>query len=513
MRSTCPLVALTLAVVACRGGERRQQPPGPPPLPATATRTAAVSRPSEPDQIVLRFPRTGGQVRAVGFPQLDSTLWTSNSPVSPLSRVLAFDEGAGSVAAEDAKGVPVRVDLRLGSVTRDPTPKLTGLISSDGASIYGITADGSIARLTPSGSWTFKPPAPAAELLPQADGSLVVLSTNAERTVAWLLHPPDKTLTDTAVLPRAMNAVHTLAGDRLYFARGGELLGLKTRDLSRVPPISLPHRARSIATTPSGDRIFAALDSSSDVLVIDRYAEKVSSQLALPAPVSSLRMDPAGRTLLAKSASGDTVFVIAMGTQTVVGAVPTAWRSDLPTVAPNGWIATIPPKSGSVAFIDGTTLQPSHTVKGGAADLWLFVSWNGFRPRAAGLDVPVTFDTDLTPGTDSAASVLASPPPAARPETTVKAETTARVVVADTPRGAPSGFTVQFAALRQRDPAQQLASQVHVEGATQPRVEVTTREGVTIYRVIVGPFATREEAEKVARTAGRSYWVYEGLPE
>ena len=52
---------------------------------------------------------------------------------------------------------------------------------------------------------------------------------------------------------------------------------------------------------------------------------------------------------------------------------------------------------------------------------------------------------------------------------------------------------------------------VHVAGAT-PRLVATTRDGVTIYRVVIGPFATREEAERIARTSGKSYWVYEGAP-
>jgi cell division septation protein DedD len=73
------------------------------------------------------------------------------------------------------------------------------------------------------------------------------------------------------------------------------------------------------------------------------------------------------------------------------------------------------------------------------------------------------------------------------------------------------GFTVQFAALRAQDAAGEVLKEVHVSGAT-PRLVATTRDGVTIYRVVIGPFPTREEAERVARTSGKSYWVYEGAP-
>jgi cell division septation protein DedD len=74
-----------------------------------------------------------------------------------------------------------------------------------------------------------------------------------------------------------------------------------------------------------------------------------------------------------------------------------------------------------------------------------------------------------------------------------------------------SGFTVQFAALRAHDAASDILREVHVTGAT-PRLVATTRDGVTIYRVVIGPFQTREEAERIARTSGKSYWVYEGAP-
>jgi cell division protein FtsN len=38
------------------------------------------------------------------------------------------------------------------------------------------------------------------------------------------------------------------------------------------------------------------------------------------------------------------------------------------------------------------------------------------------------------------------------------------------------------------------------------------RDGSTIYRVVMGPYTTREEAERVGREAKQSYWIYEGGP-
>ena len=70
---------------------------------------------------------------------------------------------------------------------------------------------------------------------------------------------------------------------------------------------------------------------------------------------------------------------------------------------------------------------------------------------------------------------------------------------------------MQFAALRAQDAANDILHELHVTGAT-PRLVTTTHDGVTIYRVVIGPYPTREEAERIARTSGKSYWVYEGAP-
>jgi cell division protein FtsN len=65
--------------------------------------------------------------------------------------------------------------------------------------------------------------------------------------------------------------------------------------------------------------------------------------------------------------------------------------------------------------------------------------------------------------------------------------------------------------VRSEPVAKETASEIRVDGAT-PRVVATTRDGVTIYRVVIGPFPTRAEADRIARTSGKSYWVYEGAP-
>ena len=74
-----------------------------------------------------------------------------------------------------------------------------------------------------------------------------------------------------------------------------------------------------------------------------------------------------------------------------------------------------------------------------------------------------------------------------------------------------AGFTVSFAALLVADKARDLASQIRV-GSENARVVTAVRDGSTIYRVVLGPYPTREEADRVGRESKQSYWIYEGGP-
>ena len=70
------------------------------------------------------------------------------------------------------------------------------------------------------------------------------------------------------------------------------------------------------------------------------------------------------------------------------------------------------------------------------------------------------------------------------------------------------GWIVSFAALLAEDKARELAATIRVHGETA-RVLASPREGQTIYRVVLGPYPTKDEAERVGRESRQNYWVYE----
>ena len=458
-----------------------------------------------PEPLLLRVPRGGGTGRVYRYPRLDSTVWTVDEAPA-IDHVLAFDPDAGSIAVVDSKGYAGRLDLRETDVLKAARMKLTSLSSANGSDIYGINAKGEIVRLNPSGGdWKFKPPVPARTVFAQPNGELIITGNKGAQTLLWKVRPPDEVVQDSAVLPLSGRGVRTQVGDRVYFTVDSGLVGIKIKDLSPVGAIKLANRVTALAPTPSGDRLYVAMAGDSGLSVVDRYTESAKTSIKLPQPPSELRMDALGRYLLARIPKSDSAWVIAIGDNRLVGAVPTRWETDLPSLTPDGMLALLGGKD--VSIVDPEKLSVRSTVAGGAKDFWYFFAWDGFRPRPQGLDQPVTFPSDSLQR-DSLAASSTPPGVATRPAPPLVQDTSRAPASAG---AQPAGFTVSFAALLSEEKAQQIANTIKING-NAAHVVSTTTAGSPVFRVVMGPFTTRDEAEKVGRAAKREYWIYQGSP-
>ncbi|GAB1341815.1 SPOR domain-containing protein [Gemmatimonas sp.] len=492
------LLVSALVLLACGCADGSSRPSG---------ADASPSIPGGPDPIVLRVPRTGGVLSAARYPALDTTLWRSAARLPALSRIVAFGPDDGYLAAVDTSGAPVRVDLRLGTVTTVRTDTVTAISSADGGSIFGLTAEGDIARFTPSGGdWRMTPPLPAQALYAQPDGSLIVAGARGDRVIVWRVRPPQQTISDSVSFPvgedesaiaGALTQTAAAVGDRVFAGAGEKVLAVRTRDLGKALEVGMGDPVRAIAATPSGDRLFVALAGEDVLRIVDRFQEGITGKVSLPGEAREVRMDPLGRVLLARG-NADSVFVVSLASDEVVGVVRTEWRGDLPLVLPDAGIAIT--RGEDVVFAHPRTLQDMKVIEGGANSFWYTLRWNGFRPRAAGLDQPVQFRTSAP---RDSSDLVPDSLRAAAESTSVRSDTAGTPVVGQ--------FTVSFAAILDEAQARALAARIRVDGQT-PRITASERDGKTLYRVVLGPYPSRAEAERVARASGQSYWIFEGVP-
>jgi cell division septation protein DedD len=496
---------LILLVSAC--SDRTERP---------ASSGALATIPAGPDPIVLRVSRSGGLVTAARYPNLDSTVWRSSYRVPALAQVLGHHADDGYLAAVDTAGRPVRLDLRLGAVAVPGSAGGAQHASADGAVLYALNVEGDVARYTPVGDrWTITPGTAPAAIVPLADGSVVLVSREAGALQLRRLRPPDTAVVDSLRLDveAADGTVRGVTvGDRIFLSAGAHMLSLRTRDFVADLDVNTGADIRHFVTSPSGDRVFALSDNASEVTVIDRFEGDVDTRIELPGAGQALRMDPLGRALLVQ-APGDSAWVIDIGTSTLTGSVRTAWRSDLPLVLPDGALALV--HGDSVALASSIDLGVIRSIPDGAKDFWYTMRWNGFRPRAEGLDEPVRFRASSGGGASRSAAGTVDDSLAALASSAGEVGDSAEP--APDSSGAPSRgdtrelFTVQLAAVLSEELAREAAAGISVDGRT-PRISSSVRDGRTLYRVVLGPYPTREAAERAGKATGRTYWVFEGAP-
>lgn len=499
-----PSLALAAVLLGCSGRDSGDS--------ANASSTLSSSG---PDPIILRVPREGGIVSAFRYPQLDSAIWKSSERAPAPDALLAFDQENGVLAYLDENGAGGWIDLRVGTVRQATKAKLTLVSSADGWSIFGVGKADTIIRITPTGEWEQKSNLPVRKLFPQPDGSLLYMAARNEKTMMLRrVRPPETGISDSVELGVPQRSVGTPVGDRLYLGLKRELLGVSTSELENPTSVRASDEILAIAPTPSGDRIFVASKGNKSLEIIDRYSSSISGTIRLPGFVTELRIDPLGRFLLARPVSGDSAWVVAIGSSRLIGTVPTDWRTDIPFVSIDGTIATI--RGKDIYFVEPATGATKIHVARGASDTWTLLLWNGFRPRAKGLDQPMVFQSgDSGTGAGGPRLDTFPLPPATTRDSSVT-RPPSRVVLQDsgaraTPARDREGFIVQFASLLSEERARAVSSDIRVDGQ-HPRIVTTRTDGTPVFRVILGPYPTRSDAERIGKASGHSFWVIEGIP-
>ncbi len=459
--------ALAACLTACQGND------GP-----TAGRLPAAAQ-SLPITSLLRLPRAGGSPRLYAGPALGESPWRARGRLQPLQRPIGFDLDQGVAFAVDSNGGLLALDLTTGT-SRTILKGLRAVTLGPEGTLYAVDAKGALTRIRhrlPEAS-EITLPARLAALYGTVDHQLLAVET-ADSTRLSLLVAGQPPL--SAATPKG-EAAATYWGDLVAVATEEGLYLWDPRAAEPPRRIKVSGKPRTVRFSASGHRLFVGREDEG-VAVVDRYTGNRLRDLDVPGSAASLRVAPYGGWLLARPSDGDTLWVVNLATGSFAGMLPARWGFDLPTVL--GERTLLVREGGDVVARDlGREGFPeTGRIRGGASDLYLPVPW-------APAGTPPDTEPEAPPAEDQADVVAGDTFP-----------------VDEAPPEEEINYYLQVSRSQNPDWARALVDSLKLEG--QPALVLDPLPGEDAYRVVVGPFASREGAEEAGRQLGRPSFIYQ----
>ncbi|MGH7523547.1 MAG: SPOR domain-containing protein [Gemmatimonadales bacterium] len=476
------VVLLAVALAGCHG--RR--------VPAASRHLPAAFATPPSDAALLRVSRTGGTVQVLHA----SSLVPQEQLISglpPIARLLGASSEEKTIYGADNAGRLVAIDLvarrshLVSTSARDLSAAPDGTIIGEDSARHPVRfANRTLTTFKATvdkGTTLLRGPGDQLLALRPRTGTLDVLSENGERRInipsgriatTWAGDLVAVT-TDTAVI-----LVDPSARAPTRPSRSRNRSGITSIRIRGTPVVS--------AFSPSGHRLYVARKLGG-LMMLDRFTRTELRELPLPGIAAGLRADRSGRWLLAHNAMGDSLWVIDLSRWTVTLSRASSWSDDLPTVVA-GHILLVRSHGDVVAIdLDDPTSGHAGVVTGGAGDLYIMLPW---LPLTA---VPAT--------TVATAAPPPPPPPIAVPPDT--AETAPPPPAIKNDSGAHGDIYLQVSSSQNSEWAQAFARQLKDGGFPSKVVEPKTSD--ENYRVMVGPYPSREAAESVGKRLGRSYFI------
>ncbi len=456
---TIAAAALSVALAGC-GSE---------PDLAAAGNLPAVGRAPEV-ATVLRIPREGGTARLYRVPNLEPSAWKLDDKLPPLERTLGVDPEQGFVFLLDKKRNVIALDLE----TRRLRPSLEQVrqatVGPDGA-LYAVDTARNIVQMVRRTPVRFrnKLQGTPSELHGTMGGMLVArLADDKPRLeVLGSDRPP-------ATFPVA-EGEQTLSfwGDLVAVAADTavvlyEVEGDSDGDRDRVS-IPVSGGAKAVLFSPSGHRLYVAR-ATDGLLVLDRVSGQELFEIDLPGPAVGLTGDRYGQWVLVRPAAGDSAWVVDVGRSRHVGTVAVEWDADLPGILSPNTLLTRRGEDLVALDLSRDGFPVRGRIEGGAGDSWLPLAWHPPQEENVPMDA------------DSAALAAA----------------------ADSAAKAPSVY-LQVSSSQNPTWAEELSQKLKAAGL--PASVLKPARSDEAYRVVLGPYATREQAEETGRGIGMPSFV------
>lgn len=410
----------------------------------------------------MRVAAAGGVWRVYGLPELPE-LWTSTARLPPVDRIVGLDPEQDQIYVLTKKDELLAADLVGGRIDTIAVDVSLATLGADGT-LYAVDSKHRVLSLKRRTrfAWPQPLPAPPRDLFAASDQRLIAIVAGERPRLLTASADQPPTEHD---LSFSGDAAATRWGDLVAVASDSGVAMIDPLARRRADFVRLPDHPRAIAFSPSGHRVYVARRGAPGLAAVDRYGRAEMDGVALPGPAATVRLDPLGRWLLARPAVGDSAWVVDLPTKELRGTVATTWGADLPAFAPDG--SLLVRRGADVVALAPDSLRQRGRVEGAGRDLWIASAW---RPRS----LPA-----------SAVGVAAA--------------------TTDTAAGGP--LYVQVSVSQNQAWATENAEQLTRAGLPARVLRpVLPEDG---YRVVIGPYATREMAEAIGRKLGRPFWIYQ----
>ncbi|HEU4763761.1 MAG TPA: SPOR domain-containing protein [Gemmatimonadales bacterium] len=435
------------------------------PAPAHGPLTLAAEAPAQPVSL-LRLARAGGKPALYRFPSLKPSAWVGREALPAIRRPLGADLDGRLVYVLDTKDNVAALDLESGR-QRPVLPNVAAAAVGPDGTLYAVAQDRTVTEVADRSPLVFPGKLSALPVRLFGGGDETVLALLGGKTPTLAVADRQQPPTEHPV--PAGEATTTNWGNIVAIAADSAVVVVTPASAHPYRTLEAGPHVRQVLFSPSGHRLYAARDGADELTVFDRFTWSKIDPVPLPGAPRAIRADPLGRFLLVRPATGDSVWVLDLSTNELLGTWGAPWSDDLPAIAGSRFLVLRQGQDVVTYDLASAKLPETGRVPGGAADLWLILDW---APRGEAL-----------------AGASAD---------------TAALVAADT--AAESRVFVQVSSSQNPAWADELARKLSRAGL--PASVIKPEHPDEGYRVVLGPYPSREAAESTGKRLGQPYFIY-----
>lgn len=414
--------------------------------------------------VVFRFPQRVAQegsdhATLYRLPALEEVAWQFEVGPAPVREVVGFAGDEDLVYTITTDSTLVALDLTTGRAR--VTDSLVALATLGPTGIpYVVHGDRSVARIQR------RSVVPIADTFPAVpdgiwggvrDRLIALLSGEGGRRLMTLTPGQDPF---TQPVPDGPVAVATW-GDVVAVGTDSGLVTVDPTGATAPRFLKLRSPARLVQFSPSAHRVFV-LTADQELVAVDRLGMEVLDRLELDGLAAEIRTDPFGRLLLVRPVTGDSLWIVDLARWTVAATLPGAWNENLPQVASDGTLLLR--REQRIVVFDYDSLRVVGQTDDAEGDRWLAAAWD---PRRPALELAAD------------AEQVAQPP--------------GQLVYVQVSSTSNEAWATDLAANLRR---------AGMKAAVLPPDELDEP-----YRVVLGPYPTREEAEQIRGRLQMPSWI------